>query len=100
MDKVLFGLQCAFLVAVATLLCGSEQELAVVRRTIEMAMNDAAWDALQFSSIHDLPSSLNDDPGELEVSFSGDYNVSVDRRNNLMRYQGQRELSGWHFPPP
>jgi hypothetical protein len=40
---------------------------------------------MQLSSIHDLPSALNDDPGELDVSFSGDYTVSVNRRNNARR---------------
>jgi hypothetical protein len=45
-------------------------------------MLDVAWHTMQFSSIHDLPSSLNDDPCELNVSFSGDYSVSVRLRRN------------------
>jgi hypothetical protein len=83
-----------FLLTVATDLFSSEQERAVARQKIEMEMVDAAWQALQFSSIHDVPSSLNNDPGELDVSFSGDYTVSVNRRNNArtrMRARHQRE---------
>jgi hypothetical protein len=75
-----------FLRTVASQLCSAtHDDWAATMKQIDTAMFDVAWNAMQFSPIHNLPSSLNHDPGELDVSFSGDYTVSVNRRKNARR---------------
>jgi hypothetical protein len=87
-----------FLRRVGNQVCTAENGLAVANERINVAMLDAVWQALQFGSFYPaglrlyregveptgpLPSSLNDDPGELDVSFSGDYTVWVNHRNEV-----------------